>query len=571
MIKKEKGEYINVNAINNLKTSVRLIGSFLIIALITGIVGSMGISYIQQIDDAAMGLYQNQTVPLSQLGDIATAFQEIRLNLREIILAKTPEERQKYADSIKQLSADLDQASVEYEKLIVSKEMQDLYDTYTKSRQVYIPIRDQIVALAVAGKSDEALTFMRKPDALASAQAVQANIDAMQAMKLEQAKTTSDTNNATADKATNIMIVIVIVNVLLAAGFGFVISRSVNLPLAEAVRFTEQLAKGNFSQDPSEGLKKRGDEIGDLGRSFQVMTSNIRTLLGGILGGVQTTASSSTELTALSEETNAGASETLQRAGSVAAAAEEMNSNTVSVAAGMEQANTNLHAVATAVEEMTATIGEIARNSEKAHVTTDQAAHQVDQFSMVMKGLGQSAQEIGKVTETITSISSQTNLLALNATIEAARAGAAGKGFAVVASEIKELAQQTASATSEIKDKIGTIQGATAGAVADIEKIVHVIRDVNEIVMSIAAAIQEQSTVTQDIAGNIAQAASGVRDASTRIAQTSVVSGSMAREISVVSSSVEQIASASGQVQTSALELSQLAEELNQLVAKFKL
>jgi methyl-accepting chemotaxis protein len=347
-------------------------------------------------------------------------------------------------------------------------------------------------------------------------------------------------------------------------------TRSITTPLVEAMRFTDQLAQGDFSQDSSDSLIKRGDEMGDLGRAFQVMVGNVRNLLGSITSGVQTTASSSTELTAIAEETSASASESLNKSNSVAAAAEEMNVNTVSVAAGMEQANTSLHAVATAVEEMTATIGEIARNSEKAHSTTEQAAYQVDQFSLVMQGLGQSAQEIGKVTETITSISSQTNLLALNATIEAARAGAAGKGFAVVASEIKELALQTAAATSEIKEKITTIQGSTAGAVADIDKIVQVIRDVNEIVMSIAAAIQEQATVTQDIAGNIAQASSGVRDANSRIAQTSAVSGSMAKEIADVSSSVGQMASASNQVQNSAQELSQLAEELNQMVAKFK-
>ena len=62
-----------MNAINNLKTSVRLIGSFLIIALVTAVVGSMGIAYIRQIDNAATKLYQDQTVPLSQLGDIVTA------------------------------------------------------------------------------------------------------------------------------------------------------------------------------------------------------------------------------------------------------------------------------------------------------------------------------------------------------------------------------------------------------------------------------------------------------------------------------------------------------------------
>jgi methyl-accepting chemotaxis protein len=352
--------------------------------------------------------------------------------------------------------------------------------------------------------------------------------------------------------------------------FSTAIIRSLTTPIRKISTYLVEMANNDFTISVDENYLQRNDEIGDIGKAVFRLLSSMGISLRQVNESAASLATSSTELSAISEETSAGTSESLNKANSVAAAAEEMSANTVSVAAGMEQANTSLHAVATAVEEMTATIGEIARNSEKAHATTEQAAYQVDQFSLIMQGLGQSAQEIGKVTETITSISSQTNLLALNATIEAARAGAAGKGFAVVASEIKELAQQTAAATSEIKEKISTIQGSTAGAVEDIDKIVQVIRDVNEIVMSIAAAIQEQATVTQDIAGNIAQASSGVRDASSRIAQTSSVSSSMAKEISEVSSSVGQMASASTQVQTSALELSQLAEKLSQMVAKFK-
>jgi methyl-accepting chemotaxis protein len=184
--------------------------------------------------------------------------------------------------------------------------------------------------------------------------------------------------------------------------------------------------------------------------------------------------------------------------------------------------------------------------------------------------LGVAAREIGKVTEAITEISSQTNLLALNATIEAARAGAAGKGFAVVATEIKALAQQTSSATEDIRGRIAGIQSATAGGIGEIEKISEVIVQVSEIVNSIAAAIEEQSATTRSIAKSIADASMGVNDASGRVSETSVASREIARDIVTVDRSVREMAGGSDRVRNSAGQLSTLAEGLRETVGRFQ-
>jgi len=136
---------------------------------------------------------------------------------------------------------------------------------------------------------------------------------------------------------------------------------------------------------------------------------------------------------------------------------------------------------------MSATILEIAGNAEQVRVISDEASRQADGVTAMMRQLGLAAQQIGKVTETIATISEQTNLLALNATIEAARAGDAGRGFAVVASEIKELSRQTSAATKDIRGRIDAIQSSTTTAMDDIDRIAGVIKTVIEIVPQMAA------------------------------------------------------------------------------------
>ena len=356
----------------------------------------------------------------------------------------------------------------------------------------------------------------------------------------------------------------------LATFLGIVITRGIVSPVKDCVAFTGLLAQGDFSKDVSEANRQRGDEMGDLMRAFHTMSGNTRKLLREVTGGVQTLASSATELSAVSTQTATGVKSMSDKTSTVAAAAEEASANTTSVAVGMEQAATNLSSVASATEEMSATVGEIAANSEKARVISEQASAQAQTISILMQKLGQAAQDIGKVTETITDISSQTNLLALNATIEAARAGAAGKGFAVVANEIKELARQTATATEDIKAKIGGVQSTTGSAITDIEKISAVIKEVGAIVSSIAAAIEEQATVTKDVAGNIAQASSGVKDSTERVAQTATVSKSIAHDINDISAAVGDIRQGGEQVEASAAELSKLAERLKATVGQFK-
>lgn len=364
-----------------------------------------------------------------------------------------------------------------------------------------------------------------------------------------------------------IIATVALILVLFVVVISFFVTKYITYPINKSIYFAKKISEGNFTETLD---MNREDELGILSKSLNIMAANLRQMIGQIVQGVETISSSSTELSVISRQMSASARHTYDLSGNVAAASEEMSANMVSVAAATEQTSNNVNMVAAAAEEMTSTINEIARNAENARIITNKAVTEALAASKTVDALGKAAKEIGKVTETIADISDQTNLLALNATIEAARAGDAGRGFAVVANEIKELSKQTALATDEIKAKIEGIQDSTSGTVNQIHHISRVINDINEIVSSIATAVEEQSITTNDIAGNVAQAAQGIQEVTQNLSQCSIVSHSIAQEVSGVNQAGEEISSGSSQINISAEELKKLAKDLKQMVEIFK-
>lgn len=306
-------------------------------------------------------------------------------------------------------------------------------------------------------------------------------------------------------------------------------------------------------------------------QALGLMVSRLTQMFRQLNEGVHTLASSSTELSTISEQMATNSRDSSDRSALVSSAVEQMSSNTVSVASSMEQTTMNLTAVATATEEMSVTIADIAANSEKARRIAQNASQQAGGVSEIIKAMEKSAQEIGQVTETITSISSQTNLLALNATIEAARAGAAGKGFAVVANEVKELAQQTSIATIDIRKKIAGIQDVTVNAIGDIENISKIIKEVSDIIAAIASSIEQQASVTRSISSSISDASNGIRGVNMRMAEIALGTQEVAKDVARVNSASNEVSNSSQQVFSSASELSHLAEQLRTMVGKFKI
>ncbi|MEP0340193.1 MAG: methyl-accepting chemotaxis protein [Alphaproteobacteria bacterium] len=221
-------------------------------------------------------------------------------------------------------------------------------------------------------------------------------------------------------------------------------------------------------------------------------------------------------------------------------------------AAAIDQATGNVQTVASATEQMTASMAEVSAQVGRAHDVAQEASKKARETDQTMVRLKDAAAKIGNVMEMINDIAEQTNLLALNATIEAARAGEAGKGFAVVASEVKNLANQTAKATQEIAGEIATMQNVSEDAAREIQGISATIDEINAVSEAIAAAVEEQSSATLEIARSSQDAA--------------VHTDKVQTNINAVRSASEHTGSAAGEVSTAAANLSNQADSLKQAI-----
>ncbi len=229
----------------------------------------------------------------------------------------------------------------------------------------------------------------------------------------------------------------------------------------------------------------------------------------------------------------------LQRcSGEIETSAGESNDQCVSVATHAERVSGLMRGASATTEELTASINEIATNTTRADSMSGDAVALARGTHETMQQLFASSSGIDSVLNMITSIAEQTNLLALNATIEAARAGEAGKGFAVVANEVKELAKQTANATDEIGNRIGSIQDNSHSAVEAIQGIHDIIHEISDYQTSVASAMLQQSASSREMSNTVlrtADTSESMHDGLQLLVEKSAHSLNSARDSALVS------------------------------------
>ena len=316
-------------------------------------------------------------------------------------------------------------------------------------------------------------------------------------------------------------------------------AQSLQAKVDRMLKAVSAAAGGDLTQE----LAVAGNETIDrMAQGLDQLLATLRDSMARIGQTAQTLAGAAEELTMVSHQMGGNAEAASHKA--------TMASSTA------DQVSANVEAVAAATEEMGASIREIALNAAEAAKVVASAVTMAQSANTTVRKLGESSAGIGNIIKVITSIAEQTHLLALNATIEAARAGEAGKGFAVVANEVKELAKETAKATEEIGRKIEAIQMDTGSAVDAIGGISAIINQINDIQITIASAVEQQTATTNEIGRSVSEAARG--------------SAEIAQNITNVAQATQSTLGSANDVHNASSEMARMAAELQQLVDRFR-
>lgn len=556
---------------NNIGTSRKLIIGFLIVSLLSLIVGVIGIINLSSINRGETALYNDNTKSAIAIGNAEYEFSKLRINLRNLVIYANSDKTQ-YYNSINNGIAAIDKAQLEYENSKKDPKERANLEGFKSNYQQYKATIKEILNAASSGKtSDELIVLIQNSQTIgdktdAALKSVRDFNDSM-----SQQRVNKDTESFKV--AVYIMVGVIVIAQVIAILFAKYISKLIGHPMKVFAAFAKMLAIGDVDADKvatkeDRLLALRKDEVGELASSFEAVIESTyeqaavtqRIADGDLTVNVKIKSENDTMAKALSDlvdKFNHLAASIVLTADQVDTGANAVSDSSIALSQGATEQASSVQQLSASLEQISEQTNLNAQNADKANEHTHMAKKNAEtgnrQMKDMLKAMGEisyASTNIKKIIKVIDDIAFQTNILALNAAVEAARAGQHGKGFAVVAEEVRTLAGKSANAAKETTEMIesainkivsGTkIANETAKA---LDQIVTDVENVTELVDSIAVASKEQAVGIEQVNQGVIQIS--------QVVQTNAANS-------------EEIAAASE-------ELSSQASQLKEVVGVFKL
>ncbi|OKY76564.1 MAG: hypothetical protein BM485_04880 [Desulfobulbaceae bacterium DB1] len=409
------------------------------------------------------------------------------------------------------------------------------------------------------------------------------------------------------DSAALVMGIVGLAGIVISIVLSVTVAVSIIKPILSCVSMADRVAQG----DVRENLNlKQNDEVGDLGRSMDLMIVGLRKraelaqaiaegdltrevnvysehdLLGNSLSRmVENLAGMIRQIQANSARLNNSSDQLTDIVNQLATSSDGMIANSAKVNDATSEMNLqveqasliagdmlrDMEMVVESSQQMSSAVGEIGNHARQGATITESALDMSEQARLSMEKLHAGTEEIGEITKVIHDITEQTKLLALNATIEAARAGEAGKGFAVVAGEVKELAQQSAQAANRIAVQITDVQKNTQEAVKAIADVAEIVQKAHASSSTISSSVESQSRMNSEITSKVSQSHSGVKHVAEAIHLVSSEAAQVRENIRRIDQEIQAGGAELRKISESTSELVELAASLQELVEKFRI
>lgn len=517
----------------SIRTKIMAVGAVTLLG--AGSAAWLGLTELGVSADNTQEVYSQEVVPIDDLGELRAAVLLVRSQLLVAALATDPAEHAAALERMVEAEGVVEDYEASYAPLAsdpaVFGEFSEAWDEYLEVTEA------QVLPLVEAGKIEEYLA-LRKEVVDPIVARINEALEAESQAQADEAEHIAAEAEASYVSARSMIIAFLIAAVGVSAAIALYVSRQVRRSVTSVAAVASALSHGDLTVRANVTAR---DELGRMAADLDSAADALHASIGSVTESAVTMASAAEELSAT----------TLQ----ISAAARESSTKATVMAATTEEVGQSVTNVASATEQMSASIREIAENAARAANTANAASAETVQIQETVAKLGESSQEVGKVIALINAIAEQTNLLALNATIEAARAGEAGRGFAVVANEVKELAGQTAQATSEISDRVQAIQADTSRAVSAIQAISGTVASISELQTAIAGAVEEQTATTVEISRSVGEAADGA--------------SGLGAGVQGIAEAAESTSAGVSQSQAAIGQLAQLAADLREMTATF--